>query len=80
MAIGLVMLVFGHISASEVARMGRLDVNEDSALPMWDKVMRTKYCPFCDDISLLVYKKNTNRLNKIRKLRRNSHVSYTFTM
>lgn len=45
----LAMLVFGHISASEAARMGRLDVNENSALPMWDKVMRTKYCPFCAD-------------------------------
>lgn len=46
----LAMLIFGHISASEAARMGRLDVNEDSTLPMWDKVMRTKYRPFCDDI------------------------------
>lgn len=45
----LALIVFGHISASEAARMGRLDVNEDSALSMWDKVMRTKYCPFCAD-------------------------------
>jgi len=45
----LAMLVFNQVSASEAARMGRLDVNEDSALPMWDKVMRTKYCPFCAD-------------------------------
>ena len=45
----LAMLVFGQVSASEAARMGRLDVNEDSALSMWDKVMRTKYRPFCDD-------------------------------
>ncbi|HEY41851.1 MAG TPA: GNAT family N-acetyltransferase [Dehalococcoidia bacterium] len=45
----LAMLVFGQISASEAARMGRLDVSDDSTLPLWDKVMRTKYRPFCAD-------------------------------
>lgn len=45
----MAMLVFGQISASEAARMGRLDVNEDSSLSLWDKVMRTKYRPFCAD-------------------------------
>jgi predicted acetyltransferase len=46
----MAMLVFGQISASEAARMGRLDVNEDSSLSLWDKVMRTKYRPFCADL------------------------------
>jgi predicted acetyltransferase len=45
----LAMLVFGQISASEAARMGRLDVNEESSLSLWDKVMLTKYRPFCAD-------------------------------
>jgi hypothetical protein len=29
--------------------MGRLEVNEDSSLSLWDNVMRTKYRPFCAD-------------------------------
>jgi len=45
----LAMLVFGQISASEAARMGRLDVNEDGSLSLWDRVMRTKHRPFCAD-------------------------------
>jgi predicted acetyltransferase len=45
----MAMLVFGQISASEAARMGRLEVKEDSSLSRWDKVMRTKYRPFCAD-------------------------------
>ena len=45
----LAMLVFGQISATEAARMARLDVLEDSALSSWDRVMRTKYRPFCAD-------------------------------
>lgn len=45
----LAMLMFGQISASEAARMARLDVGDDSALPLWDKVMRTKYRPACSD-------------------------------
>jgi predicted acetyltransferase len=45
----LAMLMFGQISASEAARMARLDVGVDSALPLWDKVMRTKYRPACPD-------------------------------
>jgi hypothetical protein len=43
------MLVFGQISATEAARMGRLEVNDGNALPLWDKVMRTKYKPFCPE-------------------------------
>lgn len=39
----LAMLVFGQISATEAARMQRLDVNRPEALPLWDNVMRTKY-------------------------------------
>ena len=45
----LAMLVFGQLSASEAARMARLDVGDDSALSLWDKVMRTKYRPACAD-------------------------------
>ena len=45
----LVMLVFGQISATEAARMGRLVVNEADALPVWDRVMRTRYPPSCAD-------------------------------
>jgi len=45
----LAMLVFGQISASEAARMGRLDVNEDGSLSLWDRVMHTKHKPFCAD-------------------------------
>ena len=30
--------------------VGRLEVNREAALPMWDKVMRTEYRPFCTDI------------------------------
>ena len=46
----LAMLVFGQISATEAARMGRLDVLDYSALPLWDRVMRTSYRPFCPDM------------------------------
>ncbi len=46
----LAMLVFGQISASAAARMGRLDVYDDKALPLWDRVMRTDYRPFCADM------------------------------
>ncbi|MBW2061651.1 MAG: GNAT family N-acetyltransferase [Deltaproteobacteria bacterium] len=45
----LALLVFGQISATEAARMGRLDVLKPDALPLWDRVMRTKYRPFCAD-------------------------------
>jgi len=46
----LAMLFFGQISATEAARMERLTVLEDSALPSWDRVMRTAYRPFCPDM------------------------------
>lgn len=45
----LAMLVFGQISVGEAARMGRLDVNEDGSLSLWDRVTRTKHRPFCAD-------------------------------
>lgn len=45
----LAMIVFGHISATEAARMARLDVLKHSALASWDRVMRTTYRPFCAD-------------------------------
>jgi predicted acetyltransferase len=46
----LAMLVFGQISATEAARMGRLAVQEESALPVWDGVMCASYRPFCADL------------------------------
>jgi predicted acetyltransferase len=45
----LAMLVFGQIRPSEAARMGRLEVCDENALPVWDDVMRTKYRPHCAD-------------------------------
>jgi len=46
----LAMLAFGQISATEAARMGRLDVHEADALPVWDRVMKTLYKPACADM------------------------------
>ncbi len=46
----LAMLLFGQISASEAARMGRLDFVDESAVCLWDRVMRTKYRPACADM------------------------------
>jgi predicted acetyltransferase len=46
----LAMLVFGQISATEAARMVRLDVLDPAALPTWDKTMRTLYRPHCADL------------------------------
>jgi predicted acetyltransferase len=45
----LAMLVFGRITATEAARMGRLEVHEPTALPRWDAVMRTERAPYCQD-------------------------------
>jgi predicted acetyltransferase len=45
----LALLVFGQISATEAARMGRLDVQNAEILPIWDKIMRTLYKPACAD-------------------------------
>jgi predicted acetyltransferase len=45
----LALIYFGQISATEAARMGRLNVNEPNCLPVWDRVMRTKYKPACAD-------------------------------
>jgi predicted acetyltransferase len=45
----LALIYFGQISATEAARMGRLNANEPNCLPVWDRVMRTKYKPACAD-------------------------------
>ena len=45
----LALLVFGQISATEAARMKRIDVIDDAALPLWDRVMKTRYIPCCAD-------------------------------
>ena len=46
----LAMLLFGQISASEAARMARLDVHDKNTLEIWDSVMRTPYRPYCADM------------------------------
>lgn len=46
----LTMLLFGQITASQAASMGRLDVSNNRALLLWDKVMCTEYRPFCADL------------------------------
>jgi len=46
----LAMLAFGHLSATEAARMQRLSVLDQDALPLWDRLMRTAYRPFCADV------------------------------
>ena len=46
----LALLAFGQISATEAARMGRLDALKPEALPMWDNVMHTLYKPACPDM------------------------------
>jgi predicted acetyltransferase len=40
-------LLFGHYSASQAARMGRLSVHEADALGRWDALLRTAYPPSC---------------------------------
>jgi predicted acetyltransferase len=45
----LAMLAFNQVTASEAARMGRLQVHDANALPRWDAALRTKYRPFCAD-------------------------------
>lgn len=45
----LAMLLFGQVSATEAARMGRLDAHEPEALPAWDAALRTAYRPYCPD-------------------------------
>ena len=46
----LAMLMFGQISATEAARMARLDVHDERALETCDRVMRTPYRPYCADM------------------------------
>lgn len=45
----LAMVVFGQISTTQAARMGRAVVHNERALPRWDAALRTKYRPFCAD-------------------------------
>jgi predicted acetyltransferase len=46
----LALLLFGQISATEAARMARLDVGSEGSLSLWDRVMRTKYRPAYADM------------------------------
>ena len=41
----LALLIFGQLSATEAARMGRLEARQPGALPLWDSIMRTRYRP-----------------------------------
>jgi predicted acetyltransferase len=45
----LAKLAFGYLTASQAARMGRLDVHDAAALPLWDRALRTEYPPYCMD-------------------------------
>ena len=45
----LALLVFNHVTASQAARIGCLDVCQPETLAMWDEVMRTVYRTFCAD-------------------------------
>ena len=44
------MLFFGRVTATEAARMGRLETHDEKALAVWDAVMQTEYAPFCADM------------------------------
>jgi predicted acetyltransferase len=46
----LAMLMFGQITATEAARMARLDVHDADSLEAWDIIMKTPYRPFCADM------------------------------
>lgn len=43
----LAMLLFGQVSASAAAAMGRLDAHEPAALDSWDALFRVRHRPFC---------------------------------
>ena len=45
----LTALLFNYMSASFAARIGRIDITNPDALPVWDTVMNTAYKPFCPD-------------------------------
>ena len=45
----LAMLLFGHITASQAARYGKLTVHNPDALPTWDRTLRVKFRPFTAD-------------------------------
>ncbi len=45
----LALLVFNHVTATQAARIGYLEVCQPEALATWDDVMRTVYRPFCAD-------------------------------
>jgi len=46
----LAMLIFGQITATDAARMQRLEALDAKALPAWDNALRTNYRPFCADM------------------------------
>jgi predicted acetyltransferase len=43
----LAPVLFGHFTASQGVRMGRIEANDPAALPRWDELFRTKFPPAC---------------------------------
>ena len=43
----LAPILFGHFTATQGARMGRLTANDPAALTRWDDLLRTKFPPAC---------------------------------
>ncbi len=43
------MLLFGQVSATQAARAGRVGVHNRDALDRWNRVLATRYAPFCAD-------------------------------
>ncbi|MDZ7727628.1 MAG: GNAT family N-acetyltransferase [Dehalococcoidia bacterium] len=45
----LAMLLFGQVTATQLARYGRTGVHDPAALPRWDAALATRHAPFCAD-------------------------------
>jgi predicted acetyltransferase len=45
----LALLMFGTISPSHAANIGRAEAAPDAPLDLWDSMWRTKYAPWCPD-------------------------------
>lgn len=45
----LAPLLFGHLTAAQVVRMGRATAHDPAALPRWGALLRTEFAPACGD-------------------------------
>ena len=45
----LAPILFGRFTATQGVRMGRIQANDLSALPLWDELFRTRFAPGCGD-------------------------------